>query len=76
MAYQPIEDLLSKAGGSVYRLARMAANRALELSEGKVPLIETPDSDKHTTTALEEIRQGKVSFRNEAGKESGEKKND
>ncbi len=76
MAHQSIEDLLPKAGGSVYRLVRMAANRALELSEGKVPLIENPVLDKDTTTALEEIRQGKVSYRNGAGKESGEKKND
>ena len=76
MAHQSIEDLLPKAGGSVYRLVRMAANRALELSEGKVPLIENPVLDKYTTTALEEIRQGKVSYRNGAGKESGEKKND
>ena len=76
MAYHPIEDLLPRAGGSVYRLVRMAANRALELSEGKVPLIENSVSDKHATTALEEIRQGKVSYRNGTGKESGEKKND
>ena len=60
MGYQPIEDLLPKAGGSVYRLSRMAANRALELSDGKPCLIAKPLSDKVTTMALEEIRSGKV----------------
>ena len=60
MAYQPIEELLPRAGGSVYRLVRMAAKRALELSDGKPCLIDKPSSDKFTTMALEEIRKGKV----------------
>ena len=60
MGYTPIEDLLPKSGYSVYRLARMAANRALELSEGKPCLIKNPSTDKFTTTALEEIAEGKV----------------
>ena len=60
MGYQPIEELLPRAGGSVYRLVRMAAKRALELSDGKPCLIEKPSSDKFTTMALEEIRKGKV----------------
>ena len=60
MGYQPIEELLPRAGGSVYRLVRMASNRALELSDGKPCLIDKPSSDKFTTMALEEIRKGKV----------------
>ena len=60
MGYQPIEELLPRAGGSVYRLVRMAAKRALELSDGKPCLIDKPSSDKFTTMALEEIRKGKV----------------
>lgn len=69
MAKDPIEKLLSHAGGSVYRLVRMAARRALELSEGQPPLIKNPSSDKATTTALEEIAQGKVVYKNgKAGK--------
>lgn len=60
MSYQPLEELLPKADGSIYKLVRMATNRALELSEGKPRLIENPSSDKITTIALEEIAQGKI----------------
>ena len=60
MGYQSIEDLLSKADGSVYKLVRMASNRATELAEGKPRLIEKSASDKETSIALEEILQGKV----------------
>jgi DNA-directed RNA polymerase omega subunit len=60
---QPIEDLLPKAGDSIYRLVRMAANRALELSEGRKCLIENPSNDKATTRALEEIYAGRVVFK-------------
>lgn len=68
MTYHPIEDLLPKAGGSVYALVRLAANRALELSEGKPPLIRNPRSDKATTIALEEILQGKIEAKNNSAK--------
>ena len=60
MGYQPIERLLPQAGGSVYKLVRMAANRAMEIAEGKPKLIKNPSSEKETTVALEEILQGKV----------------
>ena len=60
MPLQPIEKLLPRSGHSVYRLVRMAANRALELAEGKPPLIKHPTAGKETTIALEEILQGKL----------------
>lgn len=60
MQYQPLEELLPRADWSIYRLVRMASKRALELSDGRKCLVENPDSDKVTTQALEEIRQGKV----------------
>ena len=60
MEYQPLEELLPKADWSIYRLVRMAAKRALELSDGRKCLVENPASDKFTTQALEEIRQSKV----------------
>lgn len=63
MGNRPIEDYLSKADGSVYRLVRMAANRALEISEGKPPLIKSVSTDKVTSLALEEIAQGKIGYR-------------
>jgi DNA-directed RNA polymerase omega subunit len=69
MANLPIEDLLPKAGGSIYRLVRMAANRAVEISEGKPRFIDKPSSDKETTIALEEIAKGKVFYKGGAAKE-------
>ena len=60
MGYPPIEELLPKSGYSIYKLVRMAANRAMELADGKPKLIEIPSSDKAPTVALEEIRAGKV----------------
>lgn len=59
----PIEDLLPNAGDSIYRLVRIAANRAMELAEGKPPLIEKPISKKETTTALEEIFHGRIVYK-------------
>ena len=60
MGYQPLEELLPKAGGSIYKLVKLAANRAMELAEGKPKLIPSPSSDKVTTIALEEIMNSKV----------------
>ena len=71
MAHQPIEDLLPKAGGSIYALARLAANRAIELAEGKPQLIQKVISDKETTVALEEILQGKVVTKGPLSQASG-----
>ena len=59
-----IEELLPKSGMSTYRLVRMASNRALELSDGKPPLIDKPNSDKLTSIALEEIARGKIIYKN------------
>ncbi len=56
------EDLLNKVGGNLFQLVRVAAKRALELDEGKPPLISDP-SEKVTTTALQEIIKGKVVFK-------------
>lgn len=60
MRANTIENLLPSSGHSVYRLIRMASNRALEISDGKPYLIKNPGSDKATSIALEEIAQGKV----------------
>ncbi len=75
MEYQPIEKLLPRSGGSVYRLVRMAASRALELSEGKPRLIEKTASDKFTSIALQEILEGKIEYSGVAKKDvkKGEK---
>ena len=74
MDHGTIEELLPHSGGSVYRLVRMAANRATELADGKPCLIQKPSSDKFTTIALEEIAQGKIEARQVADKRAGGKK--
>ena len=75
MEYQPLEELLPRAGWSIYRLVRMASKRALELSDGRKCLVENPGSDKVTTQALEEIRRRKVESKDvaEQSRQSGKK---
>jgi DNA-directed RNA polymerase omega subunit len=60
MGYQPLEELLPKANGSVYKLVRMASRRALEISETGNKLVESPAITKLATAALDEIRCGRV----------------
>ena len=60
MAYQPLEELLPKASNSVYRLVRLASMRATELAATGVRLVNVPADQKLATTALDEIRAGKV----------------
>lgn len=67
MAYAPLEDLL-KNSESIYKLVIMASKRALELSEGRPRLVES-FSDKPATIALEEIAQGKVTYKIKKPKE-------
>ncbi len=68
MVYQPLEELLPKSGESVYKLIRMAANRAMELADGKPKLIDKASSEKLATIALEEIRASKVVLKDVAEK--------
>jgi DNA-directed RNA polymerase omega subunit len=60
MGYQPLEELLPKASNSIYRLVRLASMRATELAATGAKLIPAPAEQKLATTALEEIRAGKV----------------
>ena len=60
MPYQPLEELLPKSNNSVYRLVRLASMRASELATTGVKLITVPADQKLATTALDEIRAGKV----------------
>ena len=57
----PIEELMKKVG-SIYKLVNLASRRAAELNAGTLPLIEI-ESKKAATIALEEIRQGLVTYR-------------
>ena len=76
MAYHPLESLLSKSGGSVYKLVRLASKRASELAENKPNLIDAPLSQKLATIALHEISAGKVVLKevSEFGAASGKNK--
>jgi DNA-directed RNA polymerase omega subunit len=60
MAYQPLEELLPKANNSVYRLVRLASVRAMELATTGTKLVNSSAEQKLATTALDEIRAGKV----------------
>jgi DNA-directed RNA polymerase subunit omega len=60
MADVPLEKLLDKADGSVYKLVIMASKRAIEIAEGQPCLAKDPSSSQPSTIALEEIAQGKV----------------
>ena len=74
MEYQTIEDMLESANGSVYSLVRMASMRALELADGKPPLIENPDTDKVTSISFKEIIAGKVELKETAERKAKEAK--
>jgi len=60
MIYVPLEGLLDKCCGSVYKLVILASKRALEIAERQPRLVEMPASMKPSTVALHEISQGKV----------------
>jgi DNA-directed RNA polymerase subunit omega len=55
----PIDELLTKVENR-YVLVNLTARRARMLNEGSQPL--TTESDKHVTTALNEINEGKVRY--------------
>jgi len=56
-----LEDLLDKTD-SIYKLTVLAARRALELNMGVPKLIETTDKNS-IVIALEEIAEGKISYK-------------
>ena len=71
MAHVPIEELMKRCS-SAYQLVILAARRAKELAEGAPPLIDAAPR-KVTSIALEEILQGKVLYKPEAGDEGGKR---
>ena len=77
MAYEPLENLLPRCDGSIYKLVRIAAMRASELANGQPQLIENNSSHKLTTVALREIIAGKVMIKSpgKAGSSKGKKDN-
>ncbi len=63
MEYVPLETMLDKMGGSIYKLVNLASRRALEIAEGQPKLVEVNASVKPSTVALYEIAQGKVTYK-------------
>lgn len=60
MAYVPLEKLLPKTDGSMYKLVVLVARRAMQLAEGAPRLIDAPSDSKVTTVAMQEIAEGRV----------------
>jgi len=57
--YFPTEQLLKASEGSVYKLAMLAAKRALQLADGEKPLVESKDK-RLLDIALLEIAEEKI----------------
>ena len=57
-----IADLVGKTG-STYKLVILASRRAIELSEGAVRLIDMPAEAKVTNIAIQEISEGKITYK-------------
>ena len=70
MSYVPIEDLLHQVPSS-YKLVILAAQRAVELNEGKQRLVDITARAKTSTVALAEIKEGKIAYK--VSKEGGKK---
>ncbi len=58
--YVPLEKLIDKSKGSMFKLVLFVSRRALELAEGAARLIEAPADIKVTTLAMMEIAEGRV----------------
>lgn len=65
MSYIPLEDLLKKVD-SIYKLVLLASRRAVEISDTGRKLVDVNPRLKPTTVALEEARQGKISYKEPA----------
>lgn len=65
MSYVPLEKLIDKSIGSMFKLVILASRRALELAEGAAHLIDAPKEMKVTTLAMREIAEGKVTMTKE-----------
>ena len=71
MSYILVEDLLDKVD-SRYKLVILASRRAGELNNGGQRLIDISPKAKISTIALEEIREGRITYKE--AKESKESK--
>ena len=58
----PIDRLIEKTG-SVYKLALLAAMRAVEIGNGSPRLVEMRADAKPVNVAMQEILDGKISYK-------------
>jgi DNA-directed RNA polymerase omega subunit len=63
MSYVPLENMLDKASGSIYKLVILAAKRGLEIAEGQPKLVESASGTKPSTIALYEIAAGRIIYK-------------
>ncbi|TGB04895.1 DNA-directed RNA polymerase subunit omega [Halobacillus salinus] len=62
MMLEPSIDSLQKQIKSKYTLVTLSARRARELKQGSAPMVENPQSPQQVGIALEEIRDGKLTY--------------
>jgi len=60
MSYVPLEKLIDKSNGSLFKLVTLVSRRALELAEGAPRFIQVPQDTKVTTVAMQEVALGKL----------------
>lgn len=60
MSNIPLEKMLDKAEGSMYKLVILASKRASEIAEGQPALVPHNSNTKPSVIALQEIAQGKI----------------
>jgi DNA-directed RNA polymerase subunit K/omega len=58
--YVPLEKLIDKTKGNMYKLVHLVSRRALALAEGAPRTIEVPSEMKVTTLAMMEISTGTI----------------
>lgn len=59
-------DELIKKTNSIFKLAILASRRAYELSQGSGKLVELDPNAKLSTIALQEILEGKITYKEKA----------
>jgi len=68
-----VEGLLEASGGSIYKLAMLAAKRSLQIADGDKPLVGNTD-DKPLDAALREIEAGRIRIKKKSKTNTSGKK--
>lgn len=54
------DKMLTSSGGNVFRLARIAMLRAVEINMGSPSLVERSPQEKESTLAMREMAEGRL----------------